>query len=82
MFIFRLDISTSLRCGYFWDNWASKDDDDFPKNDYIKVFLWSTPASGIITLLFFLTFLIGLHKKIKFLNWTKLYSYSMFSSHK
>jgi hypothetical protein len=20
--------------GYFWDNWASKDDNDFPKNDW------------------------------------------------
>jgi hypothetical protein len=55
--------------GYFWDNWAWE---DLVKNDYIKVFLWSTAASGIITLLFFLIFLIGLHKKIKFLNWAKI----------
>ncbi|CAB4010328.1 predicted protein [Paramuricea clavata] len=68
-----LEIILQLACvgsvGYFWDHWAWK---DLVKNDYIKVFLWSTAASGIITLLFFLIFLIGLHKKIKFLNWAKI----------
>ncbi|CAB4010327.1 ---NA--- [Paramuricea clavata] len=64
-----LEIILQIVCvgfvGYFWDNWVWKDYDDVPKNDYIKIFLWSTAASGIITLLFFLIFLIGsLMKKI------------------
>ncbi|XP_028391852.1 uncharacterized protein LOC114516531 [Dendronephthya gigantea] len=72
--------------GYFWDNWPGrdredgdsdfikvlkKDTDEFTKTDYIKIFLGSTVVAGIVALLFFLIFVAGIHKKIKFLNWGK-----------
>ena len=70
--------------GYFWDNWALKDDDldswlskdtkDLSQNDYMKIFLGSTVVVGIISLLFYLIFVAGVHKKIKILNWEKTVS--------
>ncbi len=60
--------------GYFWDKWLYKDYDDFPKYDYIKIFLAATATAGIIALLFFLLFVAGIHKKINVFNWAKLVS--------
>ena len=60
--------------GYFWDKWLYKDYDDFPKHDYIKIFLAATATAGIIALLFFVLFVAGIHKKINVFNWAKLVS--------
>ena len=55
--------------GYFLDK--STEYGEYPKEDNVKFFVGATTAAAIITLLFFLIFLSGLHKKIDVFNWAK-----------